>query len=147
MRVAQGMLGVATVLLVSLSLTAAKPLDDFVVNRKGGAAPPLAAEQAAAIVSAQLMQSASAYGIQRAADVLSVIGVPAGRLDLVEAGAGGRADEAEQQALAGRTWWIVRATGAFVPQHLPPGIEPRITDTGYYIVDGQTGEIWGMGTP
>src|SRR3990170_3562974 len=41
--------------------------------------------------------------------------------------------------------WVVRATGTFVGQRVPPGNPPIVADTGYLIIDDATGEVVGMG--
>jgi len=48
---------------------------------------------------------------------------------------------------AAKTFWIVRATGIFVGQRVPPGQSPIIGATGYLIIDDATGEFIGMGMP
>jgi hypothetical protein len=144
--IAPSLLVAAAVALIVGTLTGAKPTDDYIVNAPDGLVLRVPAEEAAAIVSARLTQSAAENGIDHAANVISVSAVPAGRADLLEPNAG-RAAEGEAALLGASVWWVVRAEGVFVPRHLPPGVEPRMTSSGYYIVDGNSGEIWGMGTP
>lgn len=43
--------------------------------------------------------------------------------------------------------WVVRAEGAFVGLRIPPGADPIVSPTGYFIVDDATGEIIEMGMP
>ena len=43
--------------------------------------------------------------------------------------------------------WVVRAEGHFVGQRVPPGAQPIVASTGYFVVDDATGETIGMGMP
>lgn len=43
--------------------------------------------------------------------------------------------------------WIVRARGSFVGRHVPPGLKPIRSDTGYFLIADSTGKIFGMGLP
>ena len=135
----QGGIGV----MLGASLTGAAFVDDFDVTELTS----VPAEQAALIVSAYLTQSGAASGVDSRPDVVSVTAVPAGRADLVEPGLAPMPDAHQLQQLEGGTWWVVRARGVFVLPPAPNATEPMIARTGYLIVDGQTGEIWGMGTP
>jgi hypothetical protein len=43
--------------------------------------------------------------------------------------------------------WFVRAHGTFVGLHTPPGIQPAVASTGYFIIDDASGTVVGMGLP
>lgn len=133
--------------MLGASLAGATLVDDFDVTALTSVASRVPAEQAALIVSAYLTQSGAAFGVDSRPDVVSVTAVPAGRADLAEPALAPMPDAHQLRQLKGRTWWVVRAGGVFVLPPAPNATEPMIARTGYLIVDSQTGETWGMGTP
>jgi hypothetical protein len=43
--------------------------------------------------------------------------------------------------------WIVRASGPFYSDRVPPSAAPIVESTGYFVIDDGSGQIVGMGMP
>jgi hypothetical protein len=138
--VAAGMVLAAVAIPQLTGVLGGGPPPEPTVSVQAGLAPKLDVSTVQAIAEQQLasMQTMAAGGQTIAIQKISAVG--ADRVTGVEA-----AVPVETDATGIR--WVVRATGTFVGQRVPPGNPPIVADTGYLIIDDATGEVVGMGMP
>jgi hypothetical protein len=94
----------------------------------------------------RMSKAALGMGLIQAPKAFEITSVAAAKwsdIGSIELQAGGVGDSPD----ASRIVWVVRGNGDFLVARTPPGREPWVGKTGYLLIDDETGEILGMGTP
>jgi hypothetical protein len=128
----------AGIRMIAFSSSGAYTVDIRVAN------PHLQQAQVESLVLQRLGQIAKTTDTGTASTIRGMVALKASDLGSVEpdAGAAPAGSSAGDSVL-----WVVRATGTFVGDRVPPGAKPIVESTGYFVVDDSTGEIVGMGMP
>jgi hypothetical protein len=95
-------------------------------------------------VTSQLQSMASRANTGVTPQIVSITVMPLGGISAIEPNAGA---PDPNTAFANTIVWVVRAHGTFVGDRVPPGGNPAIGTTGYFMIDDATGDVIGMGMP
>lgn len=95
----------------------------------------------------RMAESAHKMGLEQAADALNIQSIAATTWSEVGVHESRAAGPETGSADALRVVWVVRGEGSFRVMRTPPGREPFVGESGYLLIDDETGMILGMGTP
>lgn len=136
---------VALGIAVGAGISALRSTDTYTVTVGGGVSPHLSETDVASLAKEWLGAMRVAAG-DAAKDIpTDIASITAGDEATVEAITGSTPETtAAGQA---RLYWIIVAKGPFFVTRVPPGLSPRLNDSGYIIIDDEAGEVRGWGTP
>jgi hypothetical protein len=113
-----------------------------VVRIEEGVSPRLAPDEVANLVIERVHHMEQAVGrAATPARILSMTATTAAGIARLEPHAG------QGQAPAPGVQWLVRAEGTFVNNRTPPGAEPMVATSGYFVISDADGSILGFGFP
>lgn len=125
--------------------TRATPLlnvGDPVVTIEAGLTPRMTAEQVGMVALNQIHAMEIMVGAAvRPPRIVTVTATTRSGVEKLEAGSG------HQEPPAPGIQWLVRAEGTFTNERTPPGANPMIAPTGYFIIGDDDGGVIGFGFP
>ena len=113
-----------------------------VISVDPGLTPRLSPEQVAGIVFGQIESSERAVGrVVAPARIVRMTVTTSGAAGRVEPGTG------SDVRMPNSIVWVVRAFGTFTNRRTPPGGEPGVAGSGFYVIADADGSILGFGFP
>ncbi|MEW6224564.1 MAG: hypothetical protein AB1627_08025 [Chloroflexota bacterium] len=128
--------------LVALVVAGCSLLSGPVVRIEEGVSPRMSPDEVSDLAIERVHEMEQAIG--RAATpprILSVTATTAAGIARLEPRAG------QGRAPAPGIQWLVRAEGTFVNNRTPPGAEPMVATSGYFVIADADGSILGFGFP
>lgn len=127
--------------LLAIAAAGCSLLPGPVVRIEPGVSPRMTPDQVGTVAVEQIHEMERAVGhVAKPARIISVTATTAAGVARLEP------DSGQGPPLAG-VEWLVRAEGTFTNNRTPPGAEPMVATSGYFVISDADGGVVGFGFP